>query len=127
MVPLVWLAATLHDRPTITKSEVPVAKIVYGVPMYALDKHTRLGREAIRRGLNCERGRPDRRARSPDLEERARGKDNKGRNNQPCKHENCALLCAWDGQLERDREQHTRKNMSRCPRECRQDIGGIKL
>ncbi|MGC1995323.1 MAG: hypothetical protein WA704_15450, partial [Pseudolabrys sp.] len=49
MVPLVWLAATRHGRPTITESEVPVAKIVDDVPMYALDKHTRLGREAIRR------------------------------------------------------------------------------
>ena len=49
MVPLVWLAATRHGHPTITESEVPVAKIVDGVPMYALDKHTRLGREAIRR------------------------------------------------------------------------------
>ena len=49
MVPLVWLAATRHGRPTITESEVPVAKIVDEVPMYSLDKHTRLGREAIRR------------------------------------------------------------------------------
>ena len=49
MVPLVWLAATRHGHPTITESKVPVAKIVDGVPMYALDKHTRLGREAIRR------------------------------------------------------------------------------
>jgi hypothetical protein len=36
-------------HPTITESEVPVAKIVDDAPMYALDKHTRLGREAIRR------------------------------------------------------------------------------
>jgi hypothetical protein len=49
MVPLVWLAANRHSRPAITESEVPVAKIVDGVPMYSLDKHTRLGREAIRR------------------------------------------------------------------------------
>ena len=49
MVPLVWLAATRHGRPTITESEVPATKIIDGVPMYALDKHTRLGREAIRR------------------------------------------------------------------------------
>jgi hypothetical protein len=49
MVPLVWLAANRHSHPAITKSEVPVSKIVEGVPMYALDKHTRLGREAIRR------------------------------------------------------------------------------
>jgi hypothetical protein len=49
MVPLVWLAANRRSHPTITESEVPVAKIVDGVPMYSLDKHTRLGREAIRR------------------------------------------------------------------------------
>jgi hypothetical protein len=49
MVPLVWLAATRHGRPTIIESELPVAKIVDEVPMYSLDKHTRLGREAIRR------------------------------------------------------------------------------
>jgi hypothetical protein len=49
MVPLVWLAANRHSRPTITKSEVPATKVVDDVPMYSLDKHTRLGREAIRR------------------------------------------------------------------------------
>jgi hypothetical protein len=49
MVPLIWLAAYRHSNPTITKSEVPATKVVDGVPMYALDKHTRLGREAIRR------------------------------------------------------------------------------
>ena len=49
MVPLVWLAAKRRGHPTITKSDVPVTKIVDGVPMFALDKHTRLGREAIRR------------------------------------------------------------------------------
>ena len=49
MVPLIWLAANCQNHPTITESEVPVAKIVDGVPMYALDKHTRLGREAVRR------------------------------------------------------------------------------
>jgi hypothetical protein len=49
MVPLVWLAANRHSHPAITKSETPASKIVDGVPMYALDKHTRIGREAIRR------------------------------------------------------------------------------
>jgi hypothetical protein len=48
MVPLVWLAANRHSHPAITKSETPVSKIIDDVPMYALDKHTRLGREAIR-------------------------------------------------------------------------------
>jgi len=47
MVPLIWLAANNGGSPTITQSEVPVTKVVDGVPMYALDKHTRLGREAI--------------------------------------------------------------------------------
>ena len=49
MVPLIWLAANCQNHPTITESEVPVAKIVDGVPMYSLDKHSRLGREAVRR------------------------------------------------------------------------------
>ena len=49
MVPLVWLAANRDSYPTITESEVPISKIVDEVPMYSLDKHTRLGREAIRR------------------------------------------------------------------------------
>jgi hypothetical protein len=49
MVPLVWPAANRDSYPTIIESAVPVAKIVDGVPMYSLDKHTRLGREAIRR------------------------------------------------------------------------------
>jgi hypothetical protein len=48
MVPLVWLAANRRSHPPTTKSEVPATKVVDGVPMYALDKHTRLGREAIR-------------------------------------------------------------------------------
>src|ERR1035437_7467181 len=49
MVPLIWLAANHDGCAAITKSETPVSKIVDGVPMYALDKHTRFGREAIRR------------------------------------------------------------------------------
>jgi hypothetical protein len=49
MVPLVWLAANCGSQNTVTKSEIPATKFVDGVPMYALDKHTRLGREAIRR------------------------------------------------------------------------------
>src|SRR5450756_1450497 len=49
MVPLIWLAANLHSHPTMTKPEGPATRVVDGVPMYGLDKHTRLGREAIRR------------------------------------------------------------------------------
>lgn len=49
MVPLIWLAANECGVSTITKSKVPPSTVIDGVPMYALDKHTRLGREAIRR------------------------------------------------------------------------------
>jgi hypothetical protein len=48
MVPLIWLASRSGEGSTIIKSEVPPSKVIDGVPMYALDKHTRLGREAIR-------------------------------------------------------------------------------
>lgn len=49
MVPLVWLAA--HDEAqerTTVHLDVPRSSIIDGVPNYALDKHTRTGREAIR-------------------------------------------------------------------------------
>ena len=48
MVPLVWLAANDGQVPTVMNSEVPHSTCFNGVPMYALDKHTRVGREAIR-------------------------------------------------------------------------------
>jgi hypothetical protein len=48
MVPLVWLEA--HASPvTVSETIVPPTRLADGVPMYALDKHTRLGRDAIRR------------------------------------------------------------------------------
>ena len=49
MVPLVWMAA--HDEaqePTTVHLDVPRSSVIDGVPNYALDKHTRIGREAIR-------------------------------------------------------------------------------
>lgn len=49
MVPLVWLAANEEERSTIFECEVPPSPTVSDVPLYALDKHTRLGREAIGR------------------------------------------------------------------------------
>jgi hypothetical protein len=42
------IASRSGEGSTIIKSEVPPSKVIDGVPMYALDKHTRLGREAIR-------------------------------------------------------------------------------
>ena len=48
LVPLIWLAA--HAKPVaVAETATPATRLVDGVAMYALDKHTRLGREAIRR------------------------------------------------------------------------------
>jgi hypothetical protein len=49
MVPLVWLAANADRQLTVREVPVPITAVVDGVPLYGLDKHTRLGREAIRR------------------------------------------------------------------------------
>ena len=47
---LVWLAAHHDGTPSVRECAVPATRVEDGVPMYALDKHTRLGREAIRKG-----------------------------------------------------------------------------
>jgi hypothetical protein len=47
MVPLIWLAANTGQIPSVIDCPVPPASIAGGVPLYALDMHTRLGREAI--------------------------------------------------------------------------------
>jgi hypothetical protein len=49
MVPLTWLAANDERAPVATMLDTPRSLVVDGVPMYALDKHTRVGREAIRK------------------------------------------------------------------------------
>ena len=48
MVPLIWFAANDAQVPTVSEEAVPSSAVVDGVPMYALDKHTRVGLEAIR-------------------------------------------------------------------------------
>jgi hypothetical protein len=48
MVPLIWLAANDAQVPTMLEVEVPGSPVLDGIPMYALDKHTRIGLEAIR-------------------------------------------------------------------------------
>lgn len=47
MVPLIWLAAFEGEVPGVADMPMPSAPIVDGVPLYALDKHTRLGKQAI--------------------------------------------------------------------------------
>jgi hypothetical protein len=48
MVPLIWLAANDAQVPTLLETKVPSSPVLDGIPMYALDKHTRIGLEAIR-------------------------------------------------------------------------------
>jgi MgsA AAA+ ATPase C terminal len=48
MVPLIWLAARDAQVPTVVEAAVPRSLVLDDIPMYALDKHTRIGLEAIR-------------------------------------------------------------------------------
>jgi hypothetical protein len=50
LVPLIWLAAAAGKASaTVVDASVPDGPAIGGVPLYALDKHSRLGREAIGR------------------------------------------------------------------------------
>jgi len=53
MVPLLWLAANKSMQKRVCDCPVPPLVKAGDVPLYALDEHTRLGREAIWR-LACE-------------------------------------------------------------------------
>jgi hypothetical protein len=53
LVPLIWLAANEGQQPSVADRPVPPSAAAGGVPFYALDMHTRLGREAIWR-FACE-------------------------------------------------------------------------
>jgi hypothetical protein len=48
MVPLVWLVVNDGPAPVTMQLDLPRSLVMDGIPMYALDKHTRTGREAIR-------------------------------------------------------------------------------
>jgi hypothetical protein len=48
MLPLLWLEAAKGETE-IVDSPVPPSSLINGVPLCAIDKHTRLGRQAIRR------------------------------------------------------------------------------
>jgi hypothetical protein len=48
MVPLIWLAANETQLPFVLNAAVPRSPVLHDIPMYALDKHTRIGQEAIR-------------------------------------------------------------------------------
>jgi len=48
MVPLIWLVANEAKNLFVLNEAVPRSPIFHEIPMYALDKHTRIGLEAIR-------------------------------------------------------------------------------
>jgi MgsA AAA+ ATPase C terminal len=48
MVPLIWLLAHDGQTPTVLEASVPWSPVFDGIRMCALDKHTRIGQEAIR-------------------------------------------------------------------------------
>jgi hypothetical protein len=48
MVPLICLVANDAQVPIVVASAVPGTTVLDGIPMYALDKHSRVGLEAIR-------------------------------------------------------------------------------
>jgi hypothetical protein len=47
MVPLIWLEAFRDGHPAIVDCPVPASPVVRGVPLYALDMHTAIGKTAI--------------------------------------------------------------------------------
>ncbi|GJE34978.1 hypothetical protein [Methylobacterium oxalidis] len=49
MVPLIWRAAFEGEYPHTVEEPVPTAMLVDEVPLYAFDKHTRIGKQAIGR------------------------------------------------------------------------------
>ena len=48
LLPLLWLAAA-GSETELAESSLASSKVINGVPLYALDRHTRLGRQAIKR------------------------------------------------------------------------------
>jgi hypothetical protein len=48
IVPRIWIAAQPMEAQKICDGTVPESELVAGIPLYALDKHTRLGKRAIR-------------------------------------------------------------------------------
>lgn len=49
MIPLIWQAAYGGEVPAVVNEPVPAALTANGVPLYALDLHTRLGKQALQR------------------------------------------------------------------------------
>jgi hypothetical protein len=47
LVPLVWLEVQRSGPITIADACVPPSNLISGIPLYALDEHTRLGKRAI--------------------------------------------------------------------------------
>jgi hypothetical protein len=48
LAPLIWLEVARGGQARVSESVMPETKLVDGIPLYAFDKHTRLGKRAIR-------------------------------------------------------------------------------
>src|SRR5262249_46602691 len=49
LIPLIWLEVQRGGPISVRSDRVPETKTIAGVPLYAFDKHTRLGKRAIER------------------------------------------------------------------------------
>jgi hypothetical protein len=54
MVPLIWLQATQNGAVRVSNDFVPKTEIVDEIPLYAFDKHTRIGKRATRELVGAE-------------------------------------------------------------------------
>jgi len=54
MVPLIWLQATQNRAVSVSNDFVPKTEIVDEIPLYAFDKHTRIGKRATRELVEAE-------------------------------------------------------------------------
>lgn len=54
LVPLIWLAANSDNARVVSACGLPESRSSTGIPLYAFDKHTRLGKHAIRELVRCD-------------------------------------------------------------------------
>jgi len=54
LAPLVWLEIAHGERVWVSEPAMPEIELVDGIPLYAFDKHTRLGKRAIRELVRAE-------------------------------------------------------------------------
>ena len=58
LVPLIWLESQQGQVARVCNETIPESPVLNGIPMYAFDKHTRLGQAAIQKSDQGERTTP---------------------------------------------------------------------